>query len=187
MRKADWENEKYGVRLYLGDCLEVMGEMGDGEVDAVVTDPPYPRDFLPVLAECWSLCAKICTQEAFVFTMSGQLYMDSVMEGLRAAGWRYLWCGNFPTPRARCAIWPRGISAGWKPLLIYGRERMRFAPWKCDVIKPVATRAVMKRDHPWGQCEEQFETLLQRFDLEGNILDPFMGGGTTGVACVRTG
>ncbi|MFA9409403.1 MAG: hypothetical protein ACERKJ_11310, partial [Candidatus Dadabacteria bacterium] len=27
--------------LYLGDCLEVMQELEDGSVDAVITDPPY--------------------------------------------------------------------------------------------------------------------------------------------------
>ena len=29
------------VRLYLGDCLEVMKTLPDNSVDAVVTDPPY--------------------------------------------------------------------------------------------------------------------------------------------------
>ena len=29
------------VKLYLGDCLEIMQELEDGSVDAVITDPPY--------------------------------------------------------------------------------------------------------------------------------------------------
>ena len=32
-----WERE--GIKLYLGDCLEVLPTLG--KVDAVVTDPPY--------------------------------------------------------------------------------------------------------------------------------------------------
>lgn len=31
-----------GVEIYQGDWLEVMREMPDKSVDAVITDPPYP-------------------------------------------------------------------------------------------------------------------------------------------------
>lgn len=34
------------VRLYLGDCMEVMAEMDEGSVDAVVCDPPYGLEFM---------------------------------------------------------------------------------------------------------------------------------------------
>jgi hypothetical protein len=31
------------VRLMLGDCIEKMGEIEDGSVDAIISDPPYPE------------------------------------------------------------------------------------------------------------------------------------------------
>jgi site-specific DNA-methyltransferase (adenine-specific) len=34
------------VRLYVGDCIEVMAEMDEGSVDAVVCDPPYGIGFM---------------------------------------------------------------------------------------------------------------------------------------------
>ena len=34
------------VRLYLGDCVEVMDEMEPESVDAIVCDPPYGLDFM---------------------------------------------------------------------------------------------------------------------------------------------
>ena len=34
------------VRLYLGDCIEVMAEMDAESVDAVVTEPPYGLEFM---------------------------------------------------------------------------------------------------------------------------------------------
>lgn len=37
MRQPDYERD--GIRLYCGDCLEIMPHVG--RVDAVVTDPPY--------------------------------------------------------------------------------------------------------------------------------------------------
>ena len=95
VREPDWQNEKYGVRLYLGDCLEVMGEMEDGAVDAVVTDPPYPKEFLPTLTACWPMCAKVCTPDAFAFIMSGQLYLDAVMDGCVLAFWNPAIAGQY--------------------------------------------------------------------------------------------
>lgn len=32
--------------LYVGDCIERMGELGDASVDAIVTDPPYGLGFM---------------------------------------------------------------------------------------------------------------------------------------------
>lgn len=39
-----WQDE--GVELYLGDCIEVLVEMGTASVDAVCTDPPYGLEFM---------------------------------------------------------------------------------------------------------------------------------------------
>lgn len=34
------------VTLYHGDCLDVLGDIGDSSVDAIVTDPPYGLGFM---------------------------------------------------------------------------------------------------------------------------------------------
>jgi DNA modification methylase len=45
-----------------------------------------------------------------------------------------------------------------------------------------------KRFHPHGQSEEGILELEKRFSEPGRIvLDPFRGGGTTGVACLASG
>jgi DNA modification methylase len=42
-----------------------------------------------------------------------------------------------------------------------------------------------KRFHGWGQSESGMEDLIGRVSMPGQvILDPFCGGGTTGVAAV---
>lgn len=85
------------------------------------------------------------------------------------------------------SIWPRGISAAWKPLLIYGKQFKKFKPWKYDTISQKGGYKKPKEHHEWGQDDGVFETLITRFNVRETILDPFMGSGTTGVACVRTG
>ena len=85
------------------------------------------------------------------------------------------------------SIWPRGISSAWKPMLIYGKEFKKFAPWKYDTIAATGGYTTGKDLHVWGQDCMQFEILISRFDVQGVVLDPFAGSGTTGVACIRTG
>ena len=43
--KPDWECD--GVRLYCGDCLEILPTLPAGSIDAVVTDPPYGIEIEP--------------------------------------------------------------------------------------------------------------------------------------------
>lgn len=44
MTTAHYTDES--VRLYHGDCIEVMRQLPDASVDAVVTDPPYGLEFM---------------------------------------------------------------------------------------------------------------------------------------------
>ena len=33
--------DRDGIKLYQGDCLEILPQLEPGSVDAVITDPPY--------------------------------------------------------------------------------------------------------------------------------------------------
>src|SRR5690606_2945218 len=39
--QPDWQSDDGSVRLYCGDCLDILPQLPKGCVDAVVTDPPY--------------------------------------------------------------------------------------------------------------------------------------------------
>lgn len=46
--------EDDAVTLYHGDCLDVLRELPDASVDAVVTDPPYALEFMGSTWDGWS-------------------------------------------------------------------------------------------------------------------------------------
>jgi DNA modification methylase len=86
----------------------------------------------------------------------------------------------------RTQIFDRRILPKWKPILWYVKGSRDDLEWTGDVIKSDGNND--KRFHRWGQSEAQFEELVRRASLPGQvILDPFCGGGTTGVAVLRLG
>lgn len=61
------------------------------------------------------------------------------------------------------------------------------AEWHGDVLSS-ATNDNDKRFHDWGQSESGMAQIVDRFTFPSQIiLDPFMGGGTTGLVSVRLG
>ena len=181
-----WQTEDGSIRLYCADCLDVLPTLSG--VDAVVTDPPYPEEFVPLYAPAWEQCDCALVDGGRVFAMCGQAFLPRVVASF-PAHWIYVWTGCFDCAHMATSIWPRGISAAWKPLFIYQKPPFRsFKHWKYDTISLGKSRyKAPKEFHEWGQGTFEFETVLSRFDVAGTVLDPFMGSGTTGVACVRLG
>jgi site-specific DNA-methyltransferase (adenine-specific) len=186
MMQPDWASDDGAIRLYCADCLNVLPMLGPGSVDAVVVDPPYPKEFIPLYAPCWLACDVSLKSPGTCFAMTGQFCLPDVINSFPPQ-WQYLWCGCFEGRQMATSIWPRGISSAWKPMLIYGKGFSRFKPWKYDTIAAKGGYTTGKDLHEWGQDCSQFETLISRFELGETILDPFMGSGTTIVACIRTG
>jgi len=163
--------ESENCTLYLGDCLEVMKQFKPGSVDAVVTDPPYPDYHVELYGEAdisW-LTHYSCRQLIFWSAKA-----------------------DFPLDYSARHVWDKrkgGVGSAYE--FIYERNG-GCELWVFNYISPNNTvRANLGRDccvdHP-SQKPIQLLLRLVRDYTEGiTILDPFMGSGTTGVACVKTG
>ena len=178
-----------------GDCLEVMPQIG--KVDAVVTDPPYGIGF--------DYASYDDTRENL------QRLIDSAIPQCRAISNRcVVMCG--PTqiglyPQADwvgAIVWNTTGSFGkygfnqWTPLVFYGADLKGFGSvngmTKTDVISINGGGSVgfqRAKDETLHTCPKPFgmmKTVINRYtEPEATTLDPFMGSGTTGVACVKTG
>jgi len=170
--------------LYLGDCLSILPTLP--KVDAVITDPPYKREFIASYRPWFLACDERLASPGVVVAMCGQAHLPDVFASFPAR-WSYIWTGAYMVSGARVPIWPVGISAGWKPLLIYGKDFAGFKPWKVDVFAPTAGWVTALANHPWGQDVGGFVSIISRLEIEGIICDPLMGSGTTGVACMNLG
>ena len=186
--------------LYLGDCIEILPHLP--KVDAVITDPPYgvnlgnhrgandrrpnvlqkngyesyddtPENFSSVVAPAIRDALAIAKRGA-VFMAGKSIWM---LPQADAIGGIYL-----PSAMGRNS-WG---FASFQHCLFYGSAPDLNLGAKATAI--YSTETAVKNGHP---CPKPLgwmiwvTTLASRKDE--SILDPFMGSGTTGVACMNLG
>lgn len=174
-------NGKVGASLYHGDILEVgLSKIPADSVDAIITDPPYGAEFLPLYDKLATLAAHALKPGGHCLVMTGQSHLPSVLERLGAL--RYHWTLAFVGPGVSTQVWGRKVKSNWKPILWFIKGAHA---WE-EVSDVVYSAEPDKRFHEWGQDVAVFAELVQRFTAPGAIiLDPFCGAGTTGIAAVR--
>ena len=173
-----WCDCRDGQCIVNADCREVLPMLKN--VGHLVTDPPYERKAVAIYSDVWNSCDSALSGDASMFAMCGQMFLPDVIRSF-PSNWEYVWAGCFDLSHMAASIWPRGISAAWKPLLIYSKIRdFSFKHWKYDTISSSKSGyRIPKELHKWGQGLFEFKTVITRFDIDETILDPFMGSGTT--------
>jgi 23S rRNA G2069 N7-methylase RlmK/C1962 C5-methylase RlmI len=171
-------------KLIVGNCLEVMEEIPDSSIDLVFTDPPYPKEYFHCYQYLVDECPRIMKSGASLVTIVPHYSLDDVVDYFNGKlKYRWILCMNqFIGTHPRMAM---GIEVMWKPMLWYvkgsypsGRGFLR------DGIEITGKGGQHKKLHKWEQdiswCKYYIEKLTKEGDL---VLDPFIGSGTTALAC----
>jgi len=187
-----WQSDCGTVSLYCADCLDVLPQL-EG-VDAVVTDPPYGISYSSGMTGHnggTSLPGIIGDEDA-----SLRDAVLSCMDGTPAIVFGS-WKVSRPFATKMVLIWEKGdhvgmgdLSMPWKPnteeVYVIGKG---FSGHRgSSVLKfnaPVSWNSVnFGRKHPHQKPLGLMEELISKCPGEA-IADPFMGSGTTGIACIR--
>lgn len=170
--EAELQPEPTRVDIRQGDFRQVLADLTD--IDAIITDPPYPREYLPLLGDLAAWADKVLAPDGVLAVLIGQTYLPEVyrlLDGHRPYRWTcaYITSGNgYVSHVAK-------VQSNWKPLLIYGG-----GPRMADVVRSEGSDAGAKSLHRWGQDYGAFHTIVERLTRPGQtIVDPFMGAGTT--------
>lgn len=173
--------------LYLGDCREILPTLG--KVDAVVTDPPYGN------GTEYGLCEDTNENLEALITKVMPLLLQKAIRVLITCGVANLarypkseWVLNWTDPSGEGGC-PWGFPS-WQPILAYGKDPylQRGLGRRSDTIVKRFLRGDYNLDHPCPKPLGLMKWLIDRSTfINETILDPFMGSGTTGVACVRLG
>ena len=183
--------------LYLGDCLEILPTLP--KVDAVITDPPYGiNKGVGGDADRWGKGSYEATSWEDTPEYISSVCVPAVRACLQISsasavtpGIRHLHLyprpsdmGCFWTPAA-CTHGPWGLTT-FQPILYYGKD-WRAGKGAFPSGKTV-TEAADKNGHPCPKPIKAWTWLVDKVAVHnGLVLDPFMGSGTTGVACANIG
>ena len=198
------------ITLKQGDCLELMKELEDESVDAVITDPPYGIDFLSnrtdnhkkivndsdiridkLFAQFLPEFKRILKPHGVVciFSAGGGKKITTALATLELSKHLYL---------IQTLIWSKGktdgsfIGLGWKyrpsyeTILVASKDPDDYAfyPQYSSNVLVYKPHILQNGEHPTQKPVDLIQHLLKNHTKkEDIILDPFMGSGTTGVAC----
>ena len=191
--------------LYLGDCREILPTLP--KVDAVVTDPPYgdSETHATHLSSVLLRNREPAGQALGFAGIDGAELVGLARSWVEVAArwvvftceWKHAHLLHEAGLLVRLGIWRKPDGApqftgdrpgtGWEAVAIChrpGRKRWngggRHAVWTCP--KGAGD------GHPTQKPVQFVADLIADFSDPGEtILDPFMGSGTTGVACIKLG
>jgi len=190
-------------KIICGDCLKVMKDIPDNSIDLVLTDPPY---FLPA--------SHYQTRKQFIRNFSDLGILEYFIKDTflqfnritKESGTIYIFCDGQSYPlfyyhlypfckSVRPLIWDKKTSINgysWRhqhELIIFA-EMPKSKPIPTgdgDILRYSAVK-VDSREHPAEKPIDLNKTLIEKSSQENDIiLDPFLGSGTTAVACKSLG
>jgi len=182
------------ARLILGDCLEILPTLG--KVDAVITDPPYGIGADRNLrANKQHGAAAAPSKDYGKGQWDSAPPAQSTLDALAVAGkWSVFWGGNYFRfdPSACWLVWDKDngdngyadCELAWTNL----PKAVRKFRWRwMGMLQELAGDRKEERVHPAQKPVQLLEWCIRLCPESQSILDPFMGSGTTGVACMNLG
>ena len=202
------------IKLYNDDCIKKFATMPRNKVDAIITDPPYnisrdnnfktmnragidfgewDKDF--DLTDWIKYCEPVLKKGGNIVIFNDWKNMSYIVEELEKNNFeiKYLirWKKTNPMPRNRdrrfitdyeVAVW--AVKKGGKWTFNRLSETYERPEIVCGVT---SKKEKIDGGHPTQKPVEVMEWLIKRLSNENDIiLDPFMGSGSTGVACKNT-
>ena len=203
------------IKLYKGDCLELMRGVGAESIDLIVTDPPYkvatggvpnetnnvilnknrPKGILtehsqlikiiPKFSDWIPECYRVLKNGTHAYFMINSSNLIELANGIEKAGFKIhnilTWKKNNCTPSQ---FYMKNCE-----FVIFCRKG------KAKYINNIGDSKTVhefnnisgKKVHPTEKPIELMKFYIENSSEENDtVLDPFMGSGSTGVACVNT-
>ena len=178
-------------KIYCVDCLEGIKKLDAESVDLILTDPPYGLNkkgiqndsdlslFYNILPEFH----RVLKKDSFLITFFSTKYLPELFKN---NPFQYLWQIVLYCPNGSVSS-----SVGYTKfmsVIIFKKGNPKIKKANKDIFVDTPGRMVEPEEgyinHPTPKPTKFIKELLEMFSKEGElILDPFIGSGSTAVAC----
>ena len=187
--------------LLQGDCIEKIKEIPTASVDLIIADPPYfqgmthngQKAAFNDLIVCKPFFEKLADEMKRILKPTGEIYIFCDWRGYAF----YYPIFSAKLPIKNLIVWDKISGAGnfytySHEFIIYGtmcnKNKKGTNVWREKGFSSGAKSTNGEKVHPTQKPVELIEKIIENSSERGDVvLDPFMGSGTTGVACARTG
>lgn len=173
---------KNNVRFYHGDFRELEVD----NIDAIITDPPYPKEYLPLYDGLFDLASRSLVDGGSLLTIVPHYALTQVIiNSISYKQLKYRWIMAMwqqAGPHPRMAM---GMEILWKPILWYVKRA--WPSGRGFITDGFVNTPPVKKLHKWQQANTWAQHCLKVVPEGGLVLDPMMGSGTLPIVAAREG
>lgn len=169
--------------IIVGDFREHADKVRDGSVSLIFTDPPYHVKFADLYHDLGRFAAAKLAEGGSLMTYVGHVQLRVALNAL-SDHLRFWWPCACLHPGDKALMREYGIRAGWKPILWFVKGTRDD---KTNIVLDTVESPKDKSLHDWQQRLPDAVYYVQNLcPPDGLVCDPFLGSGTTAVACQQT-
>jgi site-specific DNA-methyltransferase (adenine-specific) len=178
--------------LYLGDCREIIPTLGP--VDAVISDPPYGMNLNPDNSRFSGGNNDSITKRGKGNPNRQRIIGDDkpfdpahLLIGKDQIIWGW---NHFPSalPSGACLVWVKRNDGAFGSFLSDAETAFFSHGRGVYCFRDLSNNAIaLERSHPSQKPVSLMKWCLGLLPKAKSVLDPYMGSGTTGVACMEMG
>lgn len=176
-----------GYELRPGDFAQVLADVADATLDAVVTDPPYNTEGVPLYGALGRWAAAKLKPGRLAVVYAGNMYLDQEIAMLARGGLSYVWHGVVVLPGPHTKVHSRMVNGNHRSVLLFAAGDYRPRHWVHDTVVSAGGECGPggRTLHPWQQALDPFRHWVRQVSEPGEVIaDPFLGSGTTAIAAI---
>jgi DNA modification methylase len=178
MNKQEFLNGQ--IVLFNGDCLDVMRDLKDGEIDLVLTDPPYGT------GSALKGAGKLKNRALNLMDTKWDIAPEKKVfdEIFRISKNQIIWGGNyFELPRTRGVIcWDKQ-----QPFPNFSAWEMGWTSFNCVARIFKFDNRTGGKIHPTQKPVALMSWCLNNHSKKDDLIfDGFLGSGSTAISCIKT-
>ena len=171
------------IRLYKGDCLEIMKSIPDGSIDAIITDPPYGTtackwDSVIDFDLMWEQLNRIIKPNGAIVLFGSEPFSSALrMSNIKNYRHQWYWLKNKPTGAFNAKYSPMKTI---EDIIVFGLNKVNYYPVMVKRTEKEFKECYRKNDSKsWGNNIQGIKGNLiirkskeeQWFKYPTNIID----------------